>query len=225
MNFVRVRRLIAPLIDVAPTLALLVLGAGFLAARWVAYFAGPSESAPSRHASGRSSTLRRRRSPAAHLFGGCLGRRDREQSEHQAPRRVRRRRHGTGYAIVNAAAATRRRGLVPRSCGVTLEAVHAGHIVVRRGGHSSASTSSSAPARGACRRAPALRAGDAARTQIVPPPRTVSRLRRRNVRVPARNSGARSPTRRWRCADRSPAGVPAGAAAPQPRRVDCRRGS
>jgi general secretion pathway protein C len=116
------------------TLLLLVLG-GFLAARWVTYFAAPSEAAspPARE--------RPQLGPAAqtlagaHLFGVA------SSGETVSNLNVKLRGvfagggTGTGFAIVNAGGrdqATRIGGeIVP---GVTLESVHAGHVVLRRAG-------------------------------------------------------------------------------------------
>src|SRR5262245_25414397 len=118
----------------AATLALLVLG-GFLAANWVAYFAGPSEPAPP------PARERPQLGPAAqtlagaHLFGVA------STGETVSSLNVKLRGvfagggTGTGFAIVNAGGrdqATRIGGeIVP---GVTLESVHAGHVVLRRAG-------------------------------------------------------------------------------------------
>ena len=126
---------IASLARVAPTLAtllLLVLG-GVLAARWVTYFAAPSESAPP------PARERPQLGPAAqtlagaHLFGVA------SSGAAVSTLNVKLRGvfagggTGTGYAIVNAGGrdqATRIGGeIVP---GVTLESVHAGHVVLRR---------------------------------------------------------------------------------------------
>jgi general secretion pathway protein C len=125
---------IARITPTLATLALLVLG-GFLAARWVAYFAGPSESAPppvrERPQLGAAAqTLAR-----AHLFGVA--------SVAETVSNLNIKLRGvfagggteTGFAIVNAGGrdqATRIGGeVVP---GVTLEAVHPGHVVLRRAG-------------------------------------------------------------------------------------------
>lgn len=129
--------LAASLARIAPTLAtltLLVLG-GFLAASWVTYFAAPSDSAPP------PARERPQLGPAAetlaavHLFGAV------SSGETVSTLNVKLRGvfagggTGTGYAIVNAGGrdqATRIGGeIVP---GVTLESVHAGHVVLRRAG-------------------------------------------------------------------------------------------
>ena len=127
----------ASLARIAPTLAtlaLLVLG-GFLAARWVAYFAAPAEPAlpPVRdrpQLGAAAQTL-----AAAHLFGVA--------SAGETVSNLNIKLRGvfagggteTGFAIVNAGGrdqATRLGGeVVP---GVTLEAVHAGHVLLRRAG-------------------------------------------------------------------------------------------
>jgi general secretion pathway protein C len=122
---------------IAPTLAtlvLLVLG-GFVAARWVAYFAAPSESAapPARERpqlGAAAQTL-----AGAHLFGIAAA----GETVSNLNIKLRGVFAGggteTGFAIVNAGGrdqATRIGGeVVP---GVTLEAVHPGHVVLRRAG-------------------------------------------------------------------------------------------
>jgi len=127
----------ASLVRIAPTLAtlaLLVLG-GFLAARWVAYFAVPSESAapPARE--------RPQLGPAAQTLAGTQLFGVASARETVSNLNVKLRGvfagggTGTGFAIVNAGGrdqATRIGGeIVP---GVTLESVHAGHVVLRRAG-------------------------------------------------------------------------------------------
>jgi general secretion pathway protein C len=127
----------ASLARVAPTLAtlaLLVLG-GFLAARWVAYFAAPADAPPpalERPQLGAAAQAL----AGAHLFGVAA------TGETVSTLNVKLRGvfagggTGTGFAIVNAGGrdqATRIGGeVVP---GVTLESVHAGHVVLRRAGH------------------------------------------------------------------------------------------
>jgi general secretion pathway protein C len=122
---------------VAPTLAtlaLLVLG-GFLAARWVTYFAAPSEPLPPPTRERPQLGAAAQALAGAHLFGVAPA------GETVSSLNVKLRGvfagggTGTGYAIVNAGGrdeATRIGAEIVS--GVTLEAVHAGHIVVRRGG-------------------------------------------------------------------------------------------
>jgi len=122
---------------VAPTLAtlaLLVLG-GFLAARWVAYFAAPSEPAPPPSRERPQLGAAARALAGAQLFGVAAA------GETVSNLNIKLRGvfagggTATGYAIMNAGGrdqATRIGGeVVP---GVTLEAVHAGHVVLRRAG-------------------------------------------------------------------------------------------
>jgi len=116
------------------TLALLVLG-GFLAANWVAYFAAPSESAPP------PARERPQLGPAAQTLAGAHLLGVASTGETVSSLNVKLRGvfagggTGTGFAIVNAGGrdqATRIGGeIVP---GVTLESVHAGHVVLRRAG-------------------------------------------------------------------------------------------
>ena len=116
------------------TLALLVLG-GFLAANWVAYFAAPSESAPP------PARERPQLGPAAQTLAGAHLLGVAPAGETVSSLNVKLRGvfagggTGTGFAIVNAGGrdqATRIGGeIVP---GVTLESVHAGHVVLRRAG-------------------------------------------------------------------------------------------
>src|SRR5262245_59833442 len=134
MNFIRVRHLIAPSIDAAPTLALIVF-AGWLAARWLVYFAAPTEPLPQPARERPQLGVAAQTLRGANLFGvASIG-------ETVSSLNVKLRGvlagggTGTGYAILNAGSrdeAMRIGGeIVP---GVTLEAVHASHIVVRRGG-------------------------------------------------------------------------------------------
>ena len=129
--------LAAPLARIAPTLAtlaLLVLG-GFLAASWVTYFAAPSDSAPPPARERPQLGPAAQTLAAAHLFGAAA------TGETVSNLNVKLRGvfagggTGTGFAIVNAGGrdqATRIGGeIVP---GVTLESVHAGHVVLRRAG-------------------------------------------------------------------------------------------
>jgi general secretion pathway protein C len=116
------------------TLALLVLG-GFLAARWVAYFATPAGSGPPPARERPQLGAAAQTLAGAHLFGVA--------SVGEAVSNLNIKLRGvfagggteTGFAIVNAGGrdqATRIGGeVVP---GVTLEAVHAGHVVLRRAG-------------------------------------------------------------------------------------------
>jgi general secretion pathway protein C len=128
---------VALLARIAPTLAtlvLLVLG-GFLAARWVAYFAAPSEPAASAPRERPQLGAAAQALAEAHLFGVAAS------GAAVSTLNVKLRGvfagggTGTGYAIVNAGArdeATRMGGeIVP---GVTLESVHAGHVMLRRAG-------------------------------------------------------------------------------------------
>jgi general secretion pathway protein C len=127
----------AALARIAPTLAtlaLLVLG-GFLAARWVAYFAAPAESAPPPARERPQLGAAAQTLAGAHLFGvAAVG-----ETVSNLNIKLRGVFAGggteTGFAIVNAGGrdqATRIGGeVVP---GVTLEAVHAGHVVLRRAG-------------------------------------------------------------------------------------------
>ena len=128
---------IASLARVAPTLAtllLLVLG-GVLAARWVTYFAAPSEPAPPPARERPQLGAAAQALADAHLFGVAAS------GAAVSTLNVKLRGvfagggTGTGYAIVNAGGrdqATRIGGeIVP---GVTLESVHAGHAVLRRAG-------------------------------------------------------------------------------------------
>lgn len=129
--------LAASLARIAPTLAtlaLLVLG-GFLAARWVADFAAPAESAPPPARERPQLGAAAQTLAGAHLFGVAAA------GETVSNLNIKLRGvfagggTATGYAIVNAGGrdqATRIGGeVVP---GVTLEAVHAGHVVLRRAG-------------------------------------------------------------------------------------------
>jgi hypothetical protein len=122
---------------IAPTLAtlvLLLLG-GFLAARWVAYFAASTEAAPSAPRERPQLGAAAQALADAHLFGVAAS------GETKSNLNVKLRGvfagggTGTGYAIVNAGdrdQATRIGGeIVP---GVTLESVHADHVVLRRAG-------------------------------------------------------------------------------------------
>jgi general secretion pathway protein C len=127
----------AALVRIAPTLAtlaLLVLG-GFLAARWVAYFAAPAESAPPPARERPQLGAAAQTLAGAHLFGvAAVG-----ETVSNLNIKLRGVFAGggteTGFAIVNAGGrdqATRIGSeVVP---GVTLEAVHAGHVVLRRAG-------------------------------------------------------------------------------------------
>jgi general secretion pathway protein C len=121
----------------APTLAtlvLLLLG-GFLAARWVAYFAASTEAAPSAPRERPQLGAAAQALADAHLFGVAAS------GETKSNLNVKLRGvfagggTGTGYAIVNAGdrdQATRIGSeIVP---GVTLESVHADHVVLRRAG-------------------------------------------------------------------------------------------
>ena len=127
----------ASLARIAPTLAtlaLLVLG-GFLAARWVAYFAAPAESAPPPVRERPQLGAAAQTLAGANLFG--VARAGETVSNLNIKLRGVFAGGGTetGFAIVNAGGrdqATRLGGeVVP---GVTLEAVHAGHVVLRRAG-------------------------------------------------------------------------------------------
>ncbi len=127
----------ASLARIAPTLAtlaLLVLG-GFLAARWVAYFAAPAESAPPPVRERPQLGAAAQTLAGANLFG--VARAGETVSNLNIKLRGVFAGGGTetGFAIVNAGGrdqATRIGGeVVP---GVTLEAVHAGHVVLRRAG-------------------------------------------------------------------------------------------
>jgi general secretion pathway protein C len=130
-DFARSLARIAPTIA---TLALLVLG-GFLAARWVAYFAAPAESAPPPSRERPQLGAAAQTLAGAHLFGVAAA------GETVSNLNIKLRGvfagggTATGYAIMNAGGrdeATRIGAeVVP---GVTLEAVHAGHVVVRRAG-------------------------------------------------------------------------------------------
>ena len=231
MNFVRVRRLIAPLIDVAPTLALIVV-AGWLAARWLLYFAAPSEPLPQPTHERPQLGAAAQALAGAHLFGVALAGKTVSNLNVKLRGVFAGGGTGTGYAIVNAGGrdeATRIGAEIVS--GVTLEAVHAGHIVVRRGGalervnleeRISAQAPAAAPPRYAQATPPARRSAA--------PPRRAPRLRRRNLRVPARRSGARSRPRRWATSRANPSRpLPLPPRRPRHRRrgrcrVACRRG-
>jgi general secretion pathway protein C len=179
VNFVRVRRLVAPLIDVAPTLALIVV-AGWLAARWLLYFAAPSEPLPPPTRERPQLGAAAQTLAAAHLFGVAPA------GETVSSLNVKLRGvfagggTGTGYAIVNAGGrdeATRIGAEIVS--GVTLEAVHAGHIVVRRGGalervdleeRTSAQAPAAPPPRYAQATPPARRSVPASTESVAPPP-------------------------------------------------------
>jgi general secretion pathway protein C len=179
VNFVRVRRLIAPLIDVAPTLALIVV-AGWLAARWLLYFAAPSEPLPPPTRERPQLGAAAQTLAAAHLFGRVSA----EEAVNSLNVKLRGvfagGGTGTGYAIVNAGGrdeATRIGAEIVS--GVTLEAVHAGHIVVRRGGalervdleqRTSAQAPAAAPPRYAQATPPARRSVPAPTDSVAPPP-------------------------------------------------------
>jgi len=130
-GFARALARIAPTLA---TLALLVLG-GFLAARWVAHFAAPAESAPPPPRERPQLGAAAQALAGAHLFGAAAA------GETVSNLNIKLRGvfagggTATGYAILNAGGrdeATRIGGeVVP---GVTLEAVHAGHVVLRRAG-------------------------------------------------------------------------------------------
>jgi general secretion pathway protein C len=130
-DFARSLARIAPTIA---TLALLVLG-GFLAARWVAFFGAPAESAPPPSRERPQLGAAAQTLAGAHLFGVAAA------GETVSNLNIKLRGvfagggTATGYAIMNAGGrdeATRIGAeVVP---GVTLEAVHAGHVVVRRAG-------------------------------------------------------------------------------------------
>ena len=219
MNFVRVRRLIAPLIDVAPTLALIVV-AGWLAARWLLYFAAPSEPLPPPTRERPQLGAAAQTLAAAHLFGRVSA----EEAVNSLNVKLRGvfagGGTGTGYAIVNAGGrdeATRIGAEIVS--GVTLEAVHAGHIVVRRGGalervdleqRTSAQAPAAAPPRYAQATPPARRSVPAPTDSVAPPPPQSSgpgaQLRRPEPYAPVGDVPIEAQP-----------GVPAGAAAPQPR--------
>jgi len=122
---------------IAPTLATLALlvAGGFLAARWVTYFAAPAEAPPPPALERPQLGAAAQTLAAAQLFGAAPA------GETVSSLNVKLRGvfagggTGTGYAIVNAGGrdqATRIGAeVVP---GVTLEAVHAGHVVLRRAG-------------------------------------------------------------------------------------------
>jgi general secretion pathway protein C len=131
-DFVTAAARVAPTLA---TLALLVLG-GFLAAHWVAYFAAPAEAPPPPVRERPQLGAAAQSLADAHLFGlGASG-------ETVSTLNVKLRGvfagggTGTGFAIVNAGGrdeATRIGGeVVP---GVTLEAVHSGHVLLRRAGN------------------------------------------------------------------------------------------
>jgi general secretion pathway protein C len=122
---------------VAPTLAtlaLLVLG-GFLAARWVTYFAAPSGEAPPPAHERPQLGAAAQALAGAHLFGVAPAGKTVSNLNVKLRGVFAGGGTGTGYAIVNAGGrdqATRIGGeVVP---GVTLESVHAGHVVLRRAG-------------------------------------------------------------------------------------------
>ena len=215
-DFARSLARIAPTLA---TLALLVLG-GFLAARWVAYFAGPSESAPSPARERPQLDAAAQTLAGAHLFGvASVG-----ETVSNLNIKLRGVFAGggteTGFAIVNAGGrdqATRIGGeVVP---GVTLEAVHAGHVVLRRAGalervdleqRTSAQAPAAAPPRYAQATPPARRSVPAPTDSVAPPPPQSSgpgaQLRRPEPYAPVGDVPIEAQP-----------GVPAGAAAPQPR--------
>ena len=129
-----IARSLARIAPTVATLALLVLG-GFVAARWVAYFAAPAESAPPPLRERPQLGAAAQTLADAHLFGAATA------GETVSNLNIKLRGvfagggTATGYAIMNAGGrdeATRIGGeVVP---GVTLEAVHAGHVVLRRAG-------------------------------------------------------------------------------------------
>ena len=175
-DFARSLARIAPTLA---TLALLVLG-GFLAARWVAYFAAPAESAPPPARERPQLGAAAQTLAGAHLFGVA------SVGETVSNLNIKLRGvfagggTGTGYAIVNAGGrdeATRIGAEIVS--GVTLEAVHAGHIVVRRGGalervdleeRTSAQAPAAAPPRYAQATPPARRSVPAPTDSVAPPP-------------------------------------------------------
>ena len=154
---------------VAPTLAtlaLLVLG-GFLAARWVTYFAAPSGEAPQPAHERPQLGAATQALAGAHLFGVAPAGKTVSNLNVKLRGVFAGGGTGTGYAIVNAGGrdqATRIGGeVVP---GVTLESVHAGHVVLRRAGapervnleeRTSAQAPAAAPPRYAQATPPALR--------------------------------------------------------------------
>ena len=185
MNFVRVRRLIAPLIDVAPTLALIVV-AGWLAARWLLYFAAPSEPLPPPTHERPQLGAAAQALAGAHLFGVAPAGKTVSNLNVKLRGVFAGGGTGTGYAIVNAGGrdeATRIGAEIVS--GVTLEAVHAGHIVVRRGGalervNLEERTSAQAPAAAPPRYA-----------QATPPAPRPSARDRRTARAAVAQPGAR----------------------------------
>jgi len=174
-DFARSLARIAPTLA---TLALLVLG-GFLAARWVAYFAAPAESAPPPARERPQLGAAAQTLAGAHLFGVA------SVGETVSNLNIKLRGvfagggTGTGYAIVNAGGrdeATRIGAEIVS--GVTLEAVHAGHIVVRRGGalervdleERTSAQAPAAPPRYAQATPPARRSVPAPTDSVAPPP-------------------------------------------------------
>ena len=157
MNFARVRRLIAPLIDVAPTLALIDV-AGWLAARWLLYYAAPSEPLPPPARERPQLGAATQALAGAHLFGVAPAGKTVSNLNVKLRGVFAGGGTGTGYAIVNAGGrdqATRIGGeVVP---GVTLESVHAGHVVLRLEERTSAQAPAAAPPRYAQATPPALR--------------------------------------------------------------------
>jgi general secretion pathway protein C len=166
---------------IAPTLATLALlvAGGFLAARWVTYFAAPAEAPPPPARERPQLGAAAQTLAAAQLFGAAPA------GETVSTLNVRLRGvfagggTGTGYAIVNAGGrdqATRIGAeVVP---GVTLEAVHAGHVVLRRAGalervnleeRMSAQAAAPPPARHAQATPPAPRPAPAPATGAAPP--------------------------------------------------------
>ena len=202
---------------VAPTLAtlaLLVLG-GFLAARWVTYFAAPSGEAPPPARERPQLGAAAQALAGAHLFGVAPAGKTVSHLNVKLRGVFAGGGTGTGYAIVNAGGrdeATRIGAEIVS--GVTLESVHAGHIVVRRGGalervnleeRISAQAPAAAPPRYAQATPPAPRPAPATGA---PPasqsPNLSTRFQRRERYAPVGDA----PTE-------AQPGVPTGAAAPQ----------
>lgn len=140
MNLARARRVIGPFVDAAPTLAVLALLvlAGWLAARWVLYFAAPVEAAA---VSGRERVQLGVAAQAlsdAHLFGVALAGAGGEAVSNlniKLKGVFASRADAPSMAIVNTGDRdeTAHVGgeIVP---GVVLEAVHPHHVMLRRNG-------------------------------------------------------------------------------------------
>ena len=122
-------------LSVLVALFLLVTVMGFFAARWVTYFAAPSEPLPQPTHERPQLGAAAQALAGAHLFGVAPAGKTVSNLNVKLRGVFAGGGTGTGYAIVNAGGrdqATRIGGeVVP---GVTLESVHAGHVVLRRAG-------------------------------------------------------------------------------------------